>query len=248
MSDCVIDLNVDLGEGGGDDAELIAMASSANIACGGHSGDLGSMRAAIDACMSRGVALGAHPGYEDREHFGRRPLDLPVDQLRCALRRQLERFAACAEMAGAAVHHVKLHGALYHQVNQDPALAEVTARVVAGIFPGCFIYTTAPGCMADAAAGIGLQVVAEAFADRCYGASGALVPRGEPGAVICDSASVVAQALEIACHQRVRLRNGAWLPLRARTLCIHGDTRQAGQLMRDIATAMACHGIKLVAP
>jgi UPF0271 protein len=248
MIECCIDLNVDVGEGGAMDGELIAMGSSANIACGGHAGDAGTLRAAIDACMARGVAIGAHPGHEDPDHFGRRPLNLPSEKIRSALLRQLDRFARCAALAGVPIHHVKFHGALYHQANNDPALADTLAAAVAGIFPGCFIYTTARGSMAGAAGDCGLIVVPEGFADRRYTAAGGLVPRGEPGAVITDPATAVAQALEIARHQRVCTVDETWLPLPARTLCTHGDTPCARQIMQSIITAMARHGIRLMAP
>lgn len=243
-----MDLNVDVGEGCATDGELIAMGSSANIACGGHAGDDDTMRAAIDACMAREVAVGAHPGHEDPEHFGRRPMDLPVEKHRSALMRQLERFARCAVLAGAPIHHVKLHGALYHQADNEPELAGVLAAAVAGIFPGCFIYTTAGGAMAGAASDCGLIVIPEGFVDRRYTASGGLVPRGQPGAVITEPVTAVAQAMEIVLHQRVCAVDGTWLRLPARTLCTHGDSPCARQILHGIVAAMTRHGIRLMAP
>ena len=248
MSDNPIDLNVDLGEGGPNDAELIAHASSANIACGGHAGNESTIRNAIGTCLHHGVAIGAHPGHEDPEHFGRRVMDLPPDQIRDALVRQLERFIRIAGNAGAKVHHVKLHGALYHQANQDSGLARVLATAISKLLPGCQIYTPATGAFATAATACDLVVVPEAFADRRYAPDGQLTPRALPGSVIMETDSSVSQALDIARHQRVRTLDGIWLPLSARTLCIHSDTPHALHLLQALAQAFTRHHIRLQAP
>ena len=179
-----IDLNADLGEGGSQDAALIALASSANIACGGHAGNDDTMRAAIDGCISAGVAIGAHPGYEDRENFGRRPMDLEPAAVAELVSRQIGRFAKLAARAGAEIHHVKPHGALYHQADHDPALAAAVAESVMCLLPGCGFYVPPAGALAVAGEAAGLDVWAEGFVDRRYQENGALVPRGEPGAVI----------------------------------------------------------------
>ena len=243
-----IDLNVDLGEGCGNDAALIAHASSANIACGGHAGDDHSIRSAMDACLRSGVAIGAHPGHEDRECFGRRALDLPLEQIRAAVSRQLERFIRHAERAGAAVHHVKLHGALYHQANQNPELAHTLAVAIAGLLPGCRVYTPANRAFARAATESGLIGVPEAFADRRYSVSGNLVPRERPDALMVHPDQTVSQSLEIVRFQRVRTLEGGWLTVPALTLCIHGDTPHALSMLQALAQALARSGIRLQAP
>ncbi len=248
MELCPIDLNVDLGEGGPNDAELIAHATSANIACGGHAGDEPTIRKAIEACLQHGAAIGAHPGHEDPEHFGRRVLELPPARIREAVVRQLERFIRLAAISGTTVHHVKLHGALYHQANQNPDLARTLAAAISNRFPGCHIYTPAAGEFATAATACGLSVVPEAFADRRYTASHTLAPREIPGAIINETDLSVSQALEIARHQRVRTLDGTWLPLPARTLCIHGDTPHALFLLQSLAKSLTHHHIPLQAP
>lgn len=248
MSGKSIDLNVDLGEGCGSDVSLIAHASSANVACGGHAGDETSIRTAMDACLERGVAIGAHPGHEDRESFGRRPLNLPPEQIRTAIIRQLERFIRHASLAGASVHHVKLHGALYHQANHNPELAHTLAKAISGLVPGCHVYTQANRAFASAAAEAGLICVPEAFADRRYQSSGNLVPRDWPGALLNHPDQTVSQSLEIVNFQRVRSVEGAWVSVPALTLCIHGDTPDAPHMLAVLARALVRHGIRLQAP
>jgi 5-oxoprolinase (ATP-hydrolysing) subunit A len=238
-----IDLNVDLGEGGSEDARLISLASSANIACGGHAGDETTMRNAIAAAITAGVAIGAHPGYEDREHFGRRALDLPPMEIADMVRRQVERLALQANAAGAQIHHVKPHGALYLQANRDPELAAAIADAVSRLIPGCRWYVPPTGCLAEAGNAAGLVVIPEGFVDRRYGENGDLLPRSEPGAVIEDLASAVAQAGEIALNQRVLSISGNWLPLPAATLCVHGDGQHAVDTLRSVRNSLEAAGV-----
>lgn len=236
---------MDLGEGGSADAELIALVSSANIACGGHAGDEGTMRAAVGNCLAHGVAIGAHPGHEDRVHFGRRALEITPDQLRGLVSRQLEQICTIASGAGATVQHVKPHGALYHQCDRDPGLAAALVRVVAETLPGCRIYGPAGGALAAAADEAGLRMRVEGFADRRYASDGGLVPRGEPGAVIGEISAVAEQALWIAREQRVRAICGAWLGLPARTLCLHGDHPGALHALRAVRQALEGGGFAI---
>ena len=240
-----IDLNADLGEGGTQDAVLIALVSSANIACGGHAGDAETMRAAIAICLAAGVAVGAHPGYEDRQHFGRRALELPAAEEGAQVARQLRRFAEIAAQLGAAVHHVKPHGALYNQADRDPELAAAVANATAQVFPGCGFYVPPAGELAAAGKRAGLQVRPEGFVDRRYAGDGRLVPRGEAGALICEPAAAVVQALDIALAGRVQAATGGWLPMAAATLCVHGDGPQAQALLRAVRSALVQAGIAI---
>ena len=237
-----IDLNADLGEGGANDAALIALASSANIACGGHAGDEETMRAAIAACLAAGVAIGAHPGYEDREHFGRREMPMEPAAVAEMVVRQVSRLAA---LAGGAIHHVKPHGALYNQADRDRSLAEAVAEGVVRSAPGCEFYVPPGGALAAAGEAAGLIVRPEGFADRRYRENGTLVPRGEPGAVIEDADEAVAQALQIACAARVETVAGAWFPLPARTLCVHGDSPQSVALLRAVRATLEAAGFTI---
>lgn len=235
-----IDLNVDLGEGGSHDEELIVLASSANIACGGHAGDESTMQAAVSACRKHGVAIGAHPGYEDREHFGRVAMSLSASEVSDLVSRQVERLAAIAE-----IHHVKPHGALYNQVDRDPGLAEAVVRGIQRVLPDCILYAPPAGELANAAKAAGFTVHAEGFADRRYLENGALVPRNESGAVIDDVPHAVRQALEIALRQRVKTLGGNWIPLPARTICVHGDGVEAVRLLGEIRRTLEAGGFTI---
>ena len=238
-----IDLNADLGEGGLHDAELIALASSVNIACGGHAGDEETMRRSLQTARDHGVAAGAHPGYEDRENFGRRPLTLPADETANLLEKQLRRFVRIADAVGVAIHHVKPHGALYLQACRDEELAAIIARSTARLLPGCGFYCPPDSALAHAAASQGLRVLAEGFADRRYLEDGRLTPRSDPRAVIDDSTEAVAQALGLATRGEVATVSGRVIGLPVRTLCVHGDGEGAVALLAAIRRALESAGM-----
>lgn len=225
-----IDLNADLGEGGGEDADLMELITSANIACGGHAGDEETMRRTIALAKAAGVAAGAHPGYEDREHFGRLAMAFPLERVTDLVARQVERFAVLAAEAGVALHHVKPHGALYNQADRD---ADFAAAVVAGITrvtQDALLYALPGSRLAEAGRAAGLPVCLEGFADRRYLASGSLMPRNEPGAFISDVDEAVAQGLEQARSGRVG------------TLCVHGDGPTAVKILRQLRAGLEQEG------
>ena len=201
------------------------------------------MRAAIAACLAAGVAVGAHPGYEDRSHFGRRPLALPAAEAGRQVERQLREFTRIAAELGAQVHHVTPHGALYNQADRDPALAAAVTQAAARVFPGCAYYVPPAGELAKAGVRAGLHVRPEGFADRRYLKDGRLVPRGTPGAAIDDPAVAAQQALEIGRAGRVQTAGGAWLPLPAATRCGQGDGPQALAVLRAVRSALEAAGL-----
>ena len=241
-----IDLNADLGEGVADDDALLNVVTSANVACGGHAGDTETMRRVSAAAGRRGVVLGAHPSYPDREGFGRRPLELEPDVLATALREQVHALTLAAREAGTGVRYVKPHGALYHRVASDPQLAEAIASAFAGAFPGA-AWLASPGSrLLTAAAGHGAAVYAEGFVDRRYalapdGPPG-LLDRGEPGAVLGHD-EAVAQALTLAGDGRVTAADGRELQVRVRSLCVHGDTPGAVELAARVRAALEQAGV-----
>lgn len=237
-----IDLNADLGEGGAVDAELLALVSSANIACGGHAGDEASMRRTVALAMQHGVALGAHPSHPDREHFGRRALDRSPAQVRDDVLAQVQALAAIAQGQGARLRHVKPHGALYNQAATDPDLADAVAQAVREVDPSLALMGLADGAMAQAAQRQGLVFIAEAFADRGYLPSGRLMPRGQAGAVL-GLREAVAQAQSVVLHGRVPLPEGGFWPVRAHSLCVHGDGAEALPLMQALRAALAGWGV-----
>jgi 5-oxoprolinase (ATP-hydrolysing) subunit A len=243
-----IDLNADLGEGGALDVAMIAQVSSANIACGGHAGNESTMREAVAACIAAGVAIGAHPGYEDPEHFGRRELAVPDREVAEMVKRQITRLAGVAAQAGAGIRHVKLHGALYHQAGRDASLAAAVTGTVAKLLPGCGFFTAPGGALAEAGHEAGLRVVVEGFADRRYAPDGRLVPRSEPDSVITDMDDAVAQAMEIAGMRRVRTGDGSFHPLPAETICVHGDSPRALEILEAVRQALLRAGFAISPP
>lgn len=241
-----VDLNADLGEGAPDDAELLALVTSANIACGWHAGDARLMQATVAAALARGVAIGAHPSHADREHFGRRELWPAPEELRAGLLYQIGALQALVQAAGGRLRHVKPHGALYNQAARDPALADVVAAAVRDCDPALTLYGS--GELLRAAERAGLRAVAEVFADRGYCADGSLVPRGQPGAFIHDPAEAAARMLGLLREGVVTAASGEAVALPAQTICLHGDGAQAVAFARALRAALAGAGVQLRAP
>jgi 5-oxoprolinase (ATP-hydrolysing) subunit A len=229
-----IDINADIGEGFANDSLLIPLISSANIACGGHAGDEKIMRETMEIALTANIAIGAHPGYEDRPNFGRIPLDLTKNELRDSIEKQLTRFLQISNICGALPHHVKPHGALYNQANQQQEIATVLIETIAHFMPGTKIYCPPQGLLSTAAIKANLQVIPEGFADRRYEPDGTLQSRNIQGSVIHNIIEATAQALLIATHQQVTTTSGTTITLSARTLCIHGDSPNALPLLQAI--------------
>jgi len=223
----MVDLNVDIAEGGACDDALLALASSANIACGGHAGGGAMMREALEQTARAGVAIGAHPGYRDRGNFGRLETGETVDAITCEIRRQLLDFC---EACCATPHHVKPHGALYHRADRDDDVAQAICGVIREIVPEAWLYAFAGGGLFVAAKDAGLKVCGEGFIDRGYAADGRLIPRGDSGAVIESPEAAAAQALRLAGNQHIR------------TLCVHGDGPHAVAVLRAASNALAGAG------
>jgi len=242
-----IDLNADLGEGDAYDAELLQVVSSCNIACGGHAGNTASIAATMREALANGVSVGAHPAYPDREGFGRRSRFMSGDPLRESLRAQLRDFARIAARLGITVTHVKPHGTLYTDAVVDAELAGIIAGVVAEM-PGKPALVGQPGTELEAATRAhGLGFVAEAFVDRAYRRDGQLVPRAEPGAVHSDVAQIQRQAVSLARDGNVQCLDGSTIPVRADTLCIHGDTPGAAEAARAVREALEKEGVAILA-
>jgi UPF0271 protein len=239
-----IDLNADVGEGASHDAAIIPLVSSINVACGGHAGDRVSMRECVARARRHGVAVGAHPGHADRATFGRVASPIEPDDAADLVARQVEALAA---IAGDDMAHVKLHGALYHQVAHDADLAAAVASRLACRWPRLPVIAPAGSLFAEVAATCGLHVLHEAFVDRAYGPDGRLVPRSRPGAVLADPASAAAQAVAIARDGRVTV-GGDVVGIRADTLCIHGDGADPVACLRAVRRALAIAGIDVARP
>lgn len=242
-----IDLNADLGEWDGPgvspvDERLLTLATSANVACGGHAGNAGVMLATVIRAKSLGVAVGAHPGYADREGFGRRELGLSPGEIGKQVADQIAAMAACCRKADARLRYVKPHGALYNRAVRDPEAAQAIVREIGDLVLLCL-----PGSeMMKAAGRVGVRVAAEAFVDRGYRADGTLVPRGEPGALLDDVGSAVERALRLVKDHRLTPREGAELTIRADSLCVHGDGPHAAALLEAVRKRFLGAGIRLV--
>jgi UPF0271 protein len=251
MTDAVIDLNADLGEGFGrwrltDDEALLSVVTSANVACGFHAGDPATMRRVCELAAERGVRIGAQVSYRDLAGFGRRAMDVPPDELAAEVAYQIGALEVFARAAGSAVSYVKPHGALYNRAVHD---AEQAAAVVAGVrLAGGLPVLGLPGSRLLAAAEeAGLGTFREAFADRAYTATGTLVPRREPGAVIEAADTVVTRSVRLARDGEVTALTGETVSVDARSLCVHGDTPGAAGLAARVRAALEEAGLHVAA-
>ncbi|GLV84288.1 UPF0271 protein [Streptomyces lavendulae subsp. lavendulae] len=249
-----IDLNADLGEGFGrwtltDDAALLSVVTSANVACGFHAGDPSIMRRVCERAAERGVRIGAQVSYRDLAGFGRRSMDVPPGELADEIAYQIGALEVFARAAGSRVSYVKPHGALYNRTVHDAAQA---GAVVAGIRlaageAGLPVLGLPGSLLLAAAREAGLEPVPEAFADRAYAPGGTLVPRGEPGAVVHDPDAVVARAVGMAAGGSVTAADGSRIAVAARSLCVHGDTPGAAELARRVRDALGAAGVRVEA-
>lgn len=240
-----IDFNCDLGEGAGYDAELMPLITSANIACGAHAGDAATMRATVVLARRYGVAAGAHPGFADREHFGRHERvasPKEVFALVCGQAIALQKIAA---EEGVRLRHVKPHGALYNQVSRDAALARAVAEAVREVDRNLVLVALAGSELMRAGNELGLRVAGEVFADRAYRADGSLVPRSQPGALFVSEEAVCAQALGMATRGIVKAVDGAEVTVQADTLCLHGDGPHAVMFAQRLRRVLAGAGVEV---
>jgi UPF0271 protein len=237
-----IDLNCDLGEGAGHDAELMPLISSANIACGAHAGNLDSMIEAVESAIRHRVGVGAHPGYFDLENFGRTERDISPNEAGRLVLLQVEQLH---EIAGSRLRHVKLHGALYNQVSRDAYLADAVAADLARLWPHLTVFALAGSQLAIAAKARGLRVAQEVFADRSYRSDGSLTPRTEPNALIHDDSVAVEQVMRIVREGKVKATDGSDVALRADTVCVHGDGLHAVEFARRLNDALTAAGVAI---
>jgi len=244
-----LDLNADVGEGDPDaDEALLGLVTSANVACGLHAGDAHTMRATVALAIRRGVGVGAHPGYDDREGFGRRPMNLTAAEINDLLLYQLGALDAMARAEGTVLRHVKPHGALYNQAETDSALAGAIIAAVRAFDPDLRLVGRAGSAMARVAHSLGHPFRPEAFADRRYRPDGALLSRSEPGAVLTDVEEVARQVRVLITDGEVVASDGSRVPIAFETLCLHGDTPGSGLLGARIREELRALGVSVSAP
>lgn len=245
-----IDLNSDLGEGYGawrmgDDAAMLGIVSSANIACGFHAGDPEGLLEVLAEAARRGVVVGAHVSYPDRVGFGRRAMDVPPATLRADVIYQIGALAGLARAAGTRVAYVKPHGALYNTIAADAGQGDAVIDAIRAVDPGLVLMGLAGAPILDRARAAGLRVVAEAFADRAYTAAGALVSRRLPGAVLHDPDLVAARMVRLATEGVIEAQDGSDLHLRADSICVHGDSPGAVAMAGAVRAALLDRGVTI---
>lgn len=237
-------MNADVGEGM-DDAALLPFVTSANVACGMHAGDPSVMDGTVSLALSRGVRVGAHPGYPDRQHFGRVAVELPAEAVENLVLFQVAALDGFVRSHGGTLTHVKPHGALYHSGAEFPDVARAIAEGVRRFRPSLVLVGAAASMLIEAGREAGLAVAEEAFADRRYRRDGTLVPRGEARALITDPDEAADQAVAIARDRAVTAADGARVAVRADTLNLHGDTPGAAAIARRIHERFRAEGIRI---
>jgi UPF0271 protein len=243
-----IDLNADLGEytgltGASRDAAILDVVTSANIACGVHAGDREVMQRTVDAAFSRGVAIGAHPSFPDREGFGRREMKMPEAELSDEIVAQVEALRDCCVVAGAKLQYVKPHGALYNVATREESVARVIAQAVKRVDAMLVLLGLFDSPMIEEGERAGLIVASEGFPDRGYLADGRLVPRSRDDAVLHDASVVAQRAIRMARDGYVESVEGARVAVMPDSLCIHGDSPEALELVRATREALEASGI-----
>ncbi|HEX2166957.1 MAG TPA: 5-oxoprolinase subunit PxpA [Longimicrobiales bacterium] len=243
-----IDLNCDLGEGAGRDADLMPWITSANIACGAHAGDDRTIRETLTLAAQHHIAAGAHPGYPDREGFGRHRMDMTPGEIYETVAKQIGTFCDAARELGVPVAHVKPHGALYNDAAGDAHVARAVVRAVRDASPTLLLYGLSGSRIITEAELVGVRAVPEAFADRGYEQDGTLTPRDAEGAVLDDPEMAAARVLRLVADRVVRTTAGADIRLHAETVCIHGDGRTAVAIAARVRAVLLEAGVRIAAP
>ncbi len=230
----LIDINCDMGEGTGNEVLLMPYINSANIACGYHAGDAGTMQYVIALCLQYNVHIGAHPSFPDKENFGRTAMQLPMSAIYTIVTEQLNAIHTIVKKNGAGLHHVKPHGALYNMAAKDVALAKAIAQAVKDFDPSLIYYGLSGSVMIKEAAKLGLKTAHEFFADRSYQSDGSLTARNQPGALLHDKVAVVKQLVNFLHRNTITAVSGEAIFLQADTVCIHGDGPHAVEFAKAI--------------
>lgn len=243
-----VDLNADMGEGFGpwrmgDDAALLGVVTSANIACGMHAGDANVMAGVMRAAAAQDVGIGAHPGFADLQGFGRRRLKISAEELANLVAYQLGAAQGMARLAGTRVRHLKLHGALSNMAAEDAAIARACYGAAVALDPGIILVAQAATAMEAVAREIGATWVGEIFADRAYNDDGTLLDRSRPGAVLHDPAEVGRRMEEMIRARAIITASGARLPARIDTICVHGDSPEAVTMAATLRAHLEAAGI-----
>jgi UPF0271 protein len=245
-----VDLNADMGESFGpwklgDDAALLQVVTSANIACGGHAGDADVMAATMRMADENGVGIGAHPGFMDLVGFGRNRLSVPRGTLQNQIRYQVAASTGMARSVGAEVRHLKLHGALANMASEDEGLARDLYEAALSVAPDLIVMVLASTAQEKAVKSLGCKWAGEIFADRAYNDDATLVDRSKPGAVIHDADHAAARMVEMVKAGAIITESGKHIPTRIDTICLHGDTAEAVQIATAVRKGLQDGGVTL---
>ncbi len=230
----MIDINCDMGEGIGNEAELMPYINSANIACGYHAGDAETMKQVIDLCLQYKVNIGAHPSFLDKANFGRTEMQLSLFEIHKIVTEQLHIINEITKKRGGTLHHVKPHGALYNMAVKYPGIAHTITRAVKNFDDSLIYYGLSGSQMIVMAKEQGLQTANEVFADRTYQSDGTLTSRAEPNALLSDKDAVINQVLKFVKENKVSTVSGEEIFIKADTVCIHGDGEHAIEFAKAI--------------
>jgi UPF0271 protein len=248
-----IDLNCDMGESFGafsigHDSALMSYVSSVNIACGFHGGDATIMKRTVNDAVTKGVAIGAHPGYPDLQGFGRRDMKISADEVYDIVLYQIGALMGFANAAGTRLHHVKPHGALYNAAAKDVALSNAIAQAVKDIDPSLLFVGLSGSVMLTEANRLGLKTISEVFADRTYQDDGTLTPRTSANALIHDENAAAQHVLEMIQHKKIKSVNGKQIELQPDSVCIHGDGKNALALAKRIVEVLTQNHVSIRRP
>jgi len=246
-----IDINCDLGEitgAGSNDEAIMQHITSASIACGFHAGDPPTMEKTIRSALNHGVSIGAHPGYPDREGFGRVMMNLDNEELRALILYQAGALKSMTEAAGGTMHHVKPHGALYNAATRNFEMSMVIARAIKDLDKSLVLIGLSGSQMIKAAKETGIQYASEVFADRAYNDDGTLVSRSVPGAVLYDTDWMIERVIRMVKEKTVETITGEIIAIEADTVCIHGDNETAPEFVIKLTKALKNNNIELTYP
>ena len=233
----MININCDLGEGLNNENVIMPLINSCNIACGGHAGDSQSMIECVEISIKNDVEIGAHPSYPDKESFGRKKIDISRSDLYYSLIDQIETLNSIAISYGKKLHHIKAHGALYNEMFSDKDLSDFYLDTIIGYKEECYIYIPYNSEIEKSALEKGFKVMYEAFGDRAYNDNLSLVSRNEKGALINDPKSVINQIASIIDSKKIKSINGVYKSIKADTICIHSDTDNSIEILKEINKA-----------
>jgi len=245
MHNISIDINADIGEGIGNEAELMPLLSSCNIACGGHAGDYESMKLCVELAKQNRVKIGAHPSFPDKENFGRKVVDMSCAALYQTIKNQIKALMNVTREQHAAMHHVKPHGALYNLAAKDKAIAEVVVEVMKSIHLPLKLYVPYGSVISEIAINEGIPITYEVFADRNYNEDLSLVSRTRENAVILDASKMTSHVQNMVLHKKVKTISGVEVPIKVETICVHGDNPEALKLVKKLRQNLMDSGIKI---